>query len=101
MQVSLVYIHVKSEYVGQFKEASLENARNSVKEDGIARFDFMQQSDDPTRFVLIEVFRSEGAPAQHRETSHYQKWRSTVEKMMDEPRSHAQYTNLFPEDSDW
>ncbi len=96
MLVVLVNIHVKPEFIEQFKVASQDNARNSVKEAGIARFDIVQQTDDPTRFVLVEVYRSENAPADHRGTEHYQKWRAAVETMMAEPRTRAEYRNVFP-----
>jgi quinol monooxygenase YgiN len=79
----------------------VENARNSVQEAGIARFDFIQQQDDPTRFVLVEVYRDAEAPARHKETAHYQKWRDTVAAMMLEPRTSSKYTNLFPGDDGW
>ena len=79
----------------------MENASNSVKEPGIARFDVVQQNDDPTRFVLVEVYRTPDDPAKHKETDHYKKWRHTVEHMMAEPRASVKLTNLFPEDSGW
>lgn len=96
-----VHVHVKPESVEAFKEASAENARNSVQEAGIARFDVVQQNDDPTRFLLVEVYRTAAAPAAHKETAHYQTWRDTVADMMAEPRTSVKYTNIFPEDSGW
>jgi len=96
-----VHVHVKPEFVEAFKEATLENARNSVKEPGVARFDVIQQADDPTRFVLVEVYRTPEDPAKHKETAHYKKWRDTVEEMMAEPRRSVKYTNIFPEDEGW
>jgi (4S)-4-hydroxy-5-phosphonooxypentane-2,3-dione isomerase len=85
--------------VGAFKEASLANARESIKEAGIARFDVVQQQDDPTRFVLVEAYRTSQAPAAHKETKHYQVWRDAVAPMMAEPRSSVKFENLFPEDA--
>jgi len=96
-----VFVRVKPECVEAFKAASLENAQNSVQEPGIARFDVLQQQDDPTRFVLVEVYRTPDDPARHKETAHYQKWRDTVADMMAEPRSSIKYTNLFPDDRGW
>jgi quinol monooxygenase YgiN len=96
-----VAVHVKSEAVDAFKAATLENARRSVQEPGIARFDIIQQQDDPTRFVLVEVYRTPDAPAQHKQTPHYARWRDTVAEMMAEPRSSHPYTNLFPDDPGW
>ncbi len=101
MLIVHVHVHVKSECVEAFMAASLENARNSVKEPGIARFDVRQQSDDPTRFVLVEVYRSVEATAAHKETAHYAKWRDTVAGMMAEPRKSVKYDNVFPDDSGW
>ena len=96
-----VHVHVKPEFVNAFREATLENARNSVQEPGIARFDIIQQLDDPTRFVLVEVYRTSDDPARHKETAHYQKWRDTVAEMMAEPRHSVKYANIFPDDAGW
>ncbi len=101
MLVVHVHVHVKSECVEAFKQASLENARESIKEPGIARFDVVQQQEDPARFVLVEAYRTPTAPAAHKETRHYQKWRDTVADMMAEPRTSVKFTNLFPYDQNW
>ena len=79
----------------------MENALNSMREPGVARFDVIQQNDDPCRFVLIEVYRDEKSPAAHKDTAHYRKWRDTVADMMAEPRQGIKYTNIFPEDQGW
>jgi (4S)-4-hydroxy-5-phosphonooxypentane-2,3-dione isomerase len=96
-----VHVHVKNEFVDAFRKATVENARNSVLEPGIARFDVIQQVDDPTRFLLVEVYRTAEAPAKHKETAHYARWRDAVVDMMAEPRSSVKFNNLFPEDRDW
>ena len=96
-----VFVHVKPDKVEEFKSTSLENASNSVKEPGIARFDVIQQQDDPSRFVLVEVYRTSDDPARHKETQHYQKWRDTVEDMMAEPRRAIKYHNIFPDENGW
>lgn len=97
MLIVHVHVRVKLEGVEAFKQATIENARQSVKEPGIARFDVVQQTDDPNRFVLVEVYRSADAPAQHKETAHYRKWRDTVAPMMAEPRASLKFVNIFPE----
>src|SRR5688572_26954658 len=96
MLVVHVHVHVKAESVEAFKAATLENAQSSLREPGVARFDVAQQQDDPTRFVLVEIYRTDDAPAKHKETAHYQKWRDTVAPMMAEPRSSIRYTNVPP-----
>jgi autoinducer 2-degrading protein len=96
-----VQVRVKAESVESFREATLENARNSVKESGIARFDVLQQTDDPTRFVLVEVYRNADAPARHKETAHYQTWRDAVGPMMTETRTSVKFSNVFPDDAEW
>jgi quinol monooxygenase YgiN len=96
-----VFVHVKPESVDAFKAATIENARNSVQEPGIARFDVIQQRDDPTSFVLVEVYRTDGDPAKHKATAHYQIWRDTVADMMAEPRASVKYDNVFPDDGGW
>jgi autoinducer 2-degrading protein len=101
MHIVLVSVHVKPEYVEAFQAASLENARNSCLEPGIARFDVIQSQDDPTRFILVEVYRSLEATSQHKETAHYALWRDTVSNMMAEPREGKRYRNIFPEDAGW
>jgi quinol monooxygenase YgiN len=96
-----VHVHVKPEFVDAFREASSENARNSVQEPGIARFDVVQQLDDPSRFVLVEVYRTPEDPARHKETTHYKKWAETVAPMMAAPRSSVKYANVFPDEVGW
>jgi quinol monooxygenase YgiN len=101
MQIVLVHVHVKEEFIETFKQASTDNASHSVKEEGIARFDVIQQADDPTKFILVEVYKTAQAPAAHKETAHYARWRDTVAEMMAEPRQGIRYTNIFPSDEDW
>jgi quinol monooxygenase YgiN len=101
MLVVHVHVRVKPEAVEAFKAATLENARQSVREPGVAAFDVMQQQDDPTRFVLVEAYRTPGAPAAHKETRHYQVWRDAVADMMAEPRIGVKFSNLFPDDQEW
>jgi quinol monooxygenase YgiN len=96
-----VHVHVKAEHLEAFKAATLANARASVQEPGIARFDVVQQADDPTRFVLVEAYRDAAAPSAHKKTAHYAIWRDTVAPMMASPRSSVKYGNVFPADSDW
>ena len=100
MLIVHVFIHVKPEYVGDFKAATLANAKNSILEPGIARFDFLQDA-DPNRFVLVEVYRKPGDAAAHKETPHYMAWRDTVAPMMAEPRSSVKYTNIAPDEDGW
>jgi autoinducer 2-degrading protein len=101
MLIVHVHVHVKPESVEEFREATIENARASVREPGIARFDVMQLRDDATRFVLSEVYRTPEAAAAHRETAHYAKWRDVVEPMMAEPRQRSQYNAVFPDVDGW
>lgn len=84
-----------------FKQATIANARESIQEAGIARFDVIQQTDDPTRFVLVEVYRSVEATTAHKATRHYEIWRDTVAPMMAEPRSSVKFSTVFPEDTRW
>jgi autoinducer 2-degrading protein len=96
-----VHVHVKPDMVDPFREATVENARNSVQEPGIARFDVIQRQDDPARFLLVEVYRTQADTVRHKETPHYERWRDTVAEMMAEPRSSVKYANLFPDDEGW
>jgi (4S)-4-hydroxy-5-phosphonooxypentane-2,3-dione isomerase len=101
MLVVHVHVRVKAEYLEAFKQASLMNARESLKEPGVARFDVVQQQDDPARFVLVEVYRDAAAAAAHKETKHYPVWRDAVAPMMAEPRFSVKFSNLFPDDAQW
>ena len=101
MHIVLVNIHIKKEYLEAFLTATRENAKQSNREPGVARFDLLQQQDDPTRFNLIEVYRTGADPARHKETLHYNKWRETVAEMMLEPRFGVVYNNIYPEDDGW
>lgn len=101
MLIVHVFANVKPDKVEAFKAVTLENAQNSIKEPGIARFDVIQQQDDPTRFVLVEIYRTAEDPGRHKETAHYQKWRDTVADMMAEPRTSVKYTNIFPDETGW
>jgi autoinducer 2-degrading protein len=100
MLVVHVHVHVKPECVEVFQQATLANARASLKEPGVARFDVMQQQDDATRFVLVEAYRTPDAPAAHKATKHYETWRDAVATMMAEPRFSVKFGNLFPADNE-
>jgi (4S)-4-hydroxy-5-phosphonooxypentane-2,3-dione isomerase len=99
MLVLQVLARVKPEYLEAFKEATITNARASRKEPGVARFDLLQQEDEPLRFQLIEVYRTRGAIAAHKETPHYRQWVETVTPMMAEARSRSSWTTVYPEDA--
>lgn len=101
MLIVHVHVHVKPEFIDAFCEATIANASQSIKEPGIARFDLIQQDDDPARFVLVEVYRDANAPAAHKETAHYHTWRETVAPMMAEPRSSQKFSNVFPDEAGW
>jgi autoinducer 2-degrading protein len=101
MHIVVVSIHVKPEHVDAFQAATVENGTNSRREPGILRFDFLRQADDPTRFLLIEVYRDPSAQASHRETAHYQAWAAKVGDMLAEPRTRQIYTNVDPPDAGW
>jgi quinol monooxygenase YgiN len=96
-----VFIQVKPDCVERFIEATKANAKNSLLEPGIARFDLIQQQDDPTRFVLVEVYRDVEATVRHKETAHYARWRDTVADMMAVPRSSVKFETLYPEPARW
>jgi quinol monooxygenase YgiN len=101
MLVVHVQIQVNPEAVSAFIAATIENARHSLQEPGIARFDLMQQAEDPTRFVLVEAYRTAEATAAHKATAHYARWRDAVAPMMAVPRTSVKFANLFPTDDAW
>ena len=102
MPGSLIVVHVharvKPDAIEAFRAASIDNAQNSLREPGVARFDVVQSTEDPTRFVLVEVYRTADAPAAHKATAHYARWRDAVADLMAEPRTSARYVNVAPED---
>jgi quinol monooxygenase YgiN len=101
MHILHVHLHVKPEHIEAFRQATIENAANSRKEPGVARFDVVQQADDPSRFALLEVYRTREGHASHRETAHYKAWAAKVEDMLAEPRTRVIYTNVYPADTEW
>jgi len=96
-----VSARVRLEHVEAFRAATIENARESMREPGVARFDVVQQADDPTRFMLLEAYRSPEGAAAHKETAHYVRWRDTVADLMLEARSSVKFANVFPPDDEW
>ncbi len=94
MLIVHVHVHVKPEFIEAFRDESLTNAGQSVLEAGIAAFEVLQDRDDPSRFLLVEVYRAPEDPARHKETAHYKKWRDAVEPMMAEARRSVKYIKL-------
>ena len=101
MHIVHVFVHVKPGHEADFEQATLDNARASLQEPGVARFDVIRQHEDPTRFVLVEVYRTPEAAASHKEPAHYARWRDAVAEWMAEPRSSVKYANLHPADAGW
>jgi len=101
MLIVHVEVFVKPDCIEAFKTATLANARKSVQEPGIARFDVLQRQDDPARFLLVEDYRTAEDPARHKETAHYQTWRDAVAPMMAQPRQSTKYDNCYPDDAAW
>ncbi len=101
MLIVHVHIKVRDQDIEAFKTATLKNARNSLKEPGVIRFDLIQKIDDPTIFLLSEVYKNEEASAKHKETAHYAEWRDAVAPMMAENRYSIKYSDIFPEEKNW
>lgn len=93
-----VHIQVKPDQVDAFQAACVENSRNSLQEPGIARFDVLQHEDDPTKFLLVEIYRTPDAPSAHKQTAHYQQWAETVADMMAVPRFSEKFNKIYPQD---
>ncbi len=97
MLIVHVHIQVKPERIEAFRAACVANSRESLKEPGIARFDVLQRQDDPSRFVLVEIYRDTDAPAAHKQTAHYKLWAETVAEMMASPRYSEKFDKIYPE----
>ena len=96
MQVTIVHITVKPNYIDDFIEASRLNHELSVAEPGNRRFDVLQSADNPAQFVLYEAYKNAAEAAKHKETDHYKQWRETVAEWMEQPRQGVAYNGLFP-----
>ena len=96
-----INLHTREEMIDAFKEANIKNASNSIKEPGILRFDVLQQEDDPSRFLLVEIYKNEKAVSAHKETEHYAEWLKAAVPMLAEPRSRVFYRNIFPDEKEW
>lgn len=101
MLILHIDIQVKPEHLEAFRGATIENASHSRQEPGVVRFDVIQRADDPTRFMLLEVYRDAAAQASHRETPHYHTWAATVTDMLAGPRTRQAFINVYPPDADW
>ena len=101
MYIVIVKIHVKQDIVDKFVEATILNAQNSIQEPGIVKFDFLQQQNDPTKFILYEVYRTQADTLVHKDTHHYKEWRERVAMMMIEERTSEKYHNIFPDEINW
>lgn len=101
MLVVHVHVHVKPEHIEAFIAATRDNCEASLEEPGVARFDVVQQADDPSRFVLVEAYKTPEAPAAHKETAHYATWRDAVAPMMHSPRTSVKYQSLSPAEARW
>ena len=101
MLIVIVHVHVKEEHISAFTEATIENAFHSYQEEGIHSFDVIQEKEDPSKFVLLEVYKDEAASTAHKETAHYKKWKEVVADMMAEPRYNVQYQDIYPPVEFW
>ena len=102
MTVTCVHIHVHPDHVENFIAATKINHRESVKEAGNLRFDVLRDTNDPARFLLYEVFKSNEAATAHKKTAHYLRWRDVVAPWMASPRAGVPYTVIAPlEEDSW
>ena len=96
MITTIVYVHVKEENIVEFIEATIKNHEASVKENGNMRFDFLQDENNPAKFILYEAYESKETAKKHKETEHYLTWRKTVEPWMAEKRLGVPHTAIRP-----
>jgi (4S)-4-hydroxy-5-phosphonooxypentane-2,3-dione isomerase len=101
MHIVLVHIHVRPDAIEPFLQATIDNARHSLQEPGVARFDVLQSVEDPARITLVEVYRHPDDVARHKETEHYARWTGAVAGWLAEPRTRSVYRNVVPDDSSW
>ena len=101
MHIVLVSIHVQPEHVDEFIEATRANVRETLKEEGVLRFDLLRRAEDPDRFLLVEVYRQPEAHARHKVSAHYMRWADAAEHLLAEPRTRLIYGSVFPRESGW
>ena len=101
MLVVHVHVHVKPEFVERFREATVENARQSLSRARHRALRCFGAGVRPGAFCSDGGLSNAGAAAAHKATAHYQVWRDTVAEMMAEPRTSLQFTNVFPEEEAW
>ncbi|MBN1620812.1 antibiotic biosynthesis monooxygenase [candidate division WOR-3 bacterium] len=100
MIAACVFVKVKKEFIEEFSALTSENHKKSIEEEGNLRFDFLQKTDDPTEFLLFEVYSSEKAALRHKDTEHYLLWKKTVEDMMEKPRASMKYRTILPKEEE-
>jgi (4S)-4-hydroxy-5-phosphonooxypentane-2,3-dione isomerase len=100
--VLVVHVHarVRPERVAEFLAATLVNAKASLGEPGVVRFDVIQDQADPGHVVLVEVYRDDDGAAAHKQTPHYAVWRDAVADMMAEPRASTRFAAVFPDEAE-
>ena len=96
MQIVHVFISVKEGFISQFKEATIENARNSLKESGVVRFDVLQQQDDPSEFMFEEIYLTIEDQLKHRDTEHCKKWMEVSATMIAKPYTFKKFNSILP-----
>lgn len=101
MHIVHVAIRVKAEYIEEFKKATMENSRCSLQEAGVARFDVLQQQEDPASFLLAEAYYTAEDQLRHRETEHFKKWKTVTGVMLAEQYTFIKYNNVCPDDKGW
>ena len=96
MQVTLVSVSVIQGDEEDFASESIANAFASVEEMDNDRFDVLRSTEDPGKFLLVEIYKTPNGPVAHKSTEHYAAWRENVEDMMAEPRSTRKFTPMYP-----
>lgn len=75
MFIFQVHHFIRPEAVETYRQATLENARLTVQEPGVLRFDVFQDKEDPTHFSLLEIYKDKAAQASHLQTAHFLVWK--------------------------
>lgn len=101
MIIMNVFLRIKPERVNDFIAATLQNGNLTTQEPGNIRFELIQQTDDPTRFILTEIYRTQADMDAHFQSQHFQEWRAAVNDAFAEPGYSATYTPHFPSPSAW
>ena len=95
--------YIKPEFVEAYRDAIVENARHTLLEPGIIRFDVLQDKKNPTHFSLFEAYQDAAARETHLTMPYFLKWKETVlgQEMFAQKGHGDEFDAVFPQADAW